>query len=127
MAAGGKLPGGGTNLVDLMRVNIERPELLVDVSRLDAGGIQENADGSVRIGAGVKNSAVAAHEGIRQKFPVLSQAILLGASGQIRNMATTAGNLMQRTRCYYFYDTAMPCNKRIPSSGCGAIDGGHRI
>jgi xanthine dehydrogenase YagS FAD-binding subunit len=126
-AAGGKLLGGGTNLVDLMRVNIERPELLVDVSRLDAGGIQENADGSVRIGAAVKNSAVAAHEGIRQRFPMLSQAILAGASGQIRNMATTAGNLMQRTRCYYFYDHAAKCNKRAPGAGCDAIDGFNRI
>jgi xanthine dehydrogenase YagS FAD-binding subunit len=127
MAAGGKLLGGGTNLVDLMRVNIERPELLVDVSRLDASGIQENADGSVRIGAAVKNSAVAAHEGIRRRFPVLSQAILFGASGQIRNMATTAGNLMQRTRCYYFYDPAAKCNKRAPGAGCDAIDGFNRI
>lgn len=126
-AAGGKLLGGGTNLVDLMRVNIERPEMLVDVSRLEAGGIEENADGSVRIGAAVKNSVVAAHEGIRQKFPVLSQAILLGASGQIRNMATTAGNLMQRTRCYYFYDHAAKCNKRTPGAGCDAIDGFNRI
>ena len=122
-----KFLGGGTNLIDLMRENIEQPEALVDVTRLAASGIEETAEGGVRIGAEVRNTAVANDRLIRQRYPVLSQAILFGASGQIRNMATVGGNLMQRTRCYYFYDTASRCNKRDPGSGCDAIEGFNRI
>ncbi len=120
-----KFLGGGTNLVDLMRENIERPDKLVDVAHLSTE-IEETSDG-IRIGAAVKNSALANHPLIRQKFPFLSQAILFGASGQIRNMATIAGNLMQRTRCYYFYDDAAKCNKRKLDSGCDALEGFNRI
>jgi xanthine dehydrogenase YagS FAD-binding subunit len=122
-----KFLGGGTNLIDLMRENIEHPEALVDVTRLSDGGIVEKEDGSIVIGAEVKNTAVANHSGIRRRFPLLSQAILFGASGQIRNMATVGGNIMQRTRCYYFYDEAARCNKRAPGSGCDAIGGFNRI
>ena len=120
-----KFLGGGTNLVDLMRENIEQPEMLIDVSRL-SDVIEETANG-IRIGAAAKNTAVANHTLIRERFPVLAQAILFGASGQIRNMATVGGNLLQRTRCYYFYDTAAKCNKRTPDSGCDAIGGFNRI
>ncbi len=126
-SAAAKFLGGGTNLVDLMRENIERPDSLIDVSSLPLRAIVENPDGSVTIGASAKNSAVAANEAIRRRFPLLSQAILFGASGQIRNMATTAGNLMQRTRCFYFYDEASRCNKRTPGAGCDAIDGFNRM
>ena len=122
-----KLLGGGTNLVDLMRENIEQPETLIDISRLPLGDIRENADGSVAIGASIKNSAVAASGIIRRRFPVLAQAILFGASGQIRNMATVGGNIMQRTRCNYFYDLASRCNKRTPGAGCDAIQGFNRM
>lgn len=122
-----KFLGGGTNLVDLMRENIEQPEALIDVTRLPSAGITESATGGVSIAAGVKNTAVANHYLIRQRYPLLSQAILFGASGQIRNMATVGGNIMQRTRCYYFYDEASKCNKRSPGSGCDAIDGFNRI
>ncbi len=122
-----KFLGGGTNLVDLMKMGVERPAHLIDVTALPLGQIQEHADG-LRIGALVRNSEVAAHPLIRTKYPVLSQAILAGASPQIRNMATTAGNLLQRTRCYYFYDpTYTECNKRVPGSGCAAIQGFNRI
>jgi xanthine dehydrogenase YagS FAD-binding subunit len=119
--------GGGTNLVDLMRENIEQPDALVDVTRLTLSGITETAEGGISIGAEVRNSAVANHPLIRRRYPVLSQAILFGASGQIRNMATVAGNMMQRTRCYYFYDEAARCNKRNPGAGCDAVDGFNRI
>ena len=122
-----KFLGGGTNLVDLMRENIERPDALIDVTRLPSTGITESPEGGVSIGAEVKNTAVANHPLIRKRFPLLSQAILFGASGQIRNMATVAGNIMQRTRCYYFYDESSKCNKRSPASGCDAIDGFNRI
>lgn len=122
-----KFLGGGTNLVDLMRENIEQPDALIDVTRLPSSGIAESAGGGVSIGAEVKNTAVANHPLIRQRYPLLSQAILFGASGQIRNMATVGGNIMQRTRCYYFYDHAARCNKRNPGSGCDAIDGFNRI
>jgi xanthine dehydrogenase YagS FAD-binding subunit len=122
-----KFLGGGTNLVDLMRENIERPDALIDVTRLSSAGISESADGGVSIGAEVKNTAVANHSLIRQRYPMLSQAILMGASGQIRNMATVGGNIMQRTRCYYFYDDSAKCNKRTPGAGCDAIDGFNRI
>ena len=127
-----KFLGGGTNLVDLMRENIEQPDALIDVTRLSPAGIPdagiaELAGGGLSIAAAVRNSAVANHHLVRQRYPVLSQAILCGASGQIRNMATTGGNLMQRTRCYYFYDEAARCNKRRPGSGCDAIGGFNRM
>lgn len=109
-----KFLGGGTNLIDLMREEIEQPDALVDVTRLPSAGIAELPDGGISIGAAVRNSAVANHPLVRQRYPLLSQAILFGASGQIRNMATVGGNLMQRTRCYYFYDEASNCNKRSP-------------
>ena len=121
-----KYLGGGTNLIDLMRENIEQPDALIDVSGVSCD-IEEKADGGIVIGAGVKNTAVAAHLGVRRRFPVLAEAILNGASGQIRNMATVGGNLLQRTRCYYFYDGAARCNKRVPGAGCDAIDGFNRI
>ena len=122
-----KFLGGGTNLIDLMRENIEQPDALVDVSGLSSSGIDELPDGGISIGASVKNTAVANHMLVRERYPVLSQAILFGASGQIRNMATVGGNLMQRTRCYYFYDEAARCNKRMPGAGCDAIDGFNRM
>jgi xanthine dehydrogenase YagS FAD-binding subunit len=113
--------------VDLMRENIEQPDALVDVTGLQAGGISELPDGGISIGASVRNSAVANHRLVRERYPLLAQAILAGASGQIRNMATTGGNLMQRTRCYYFYDEAAKCNKREPGTGCDAIGGFNRM
>jgi len=121
-----KFLGGGTNLVDLMRENIEQPDALIDITHLPSTGIAESADG-ISIGAEARNTAVANHPLIRQRYPVLSQAILFGASGQIRNMATVGGNIMQRTRCYYFYDAAAKCNKRNPGAGCDAIGGFNRI
>ncbi len=124
--SGAKFLGGGTNLTDLMRENIEQPDALVDVTHL-SDEIVETESGGVRIGAAAKNTAVANHDLIRQNFPFLAQAILFGASGQIRNMATVGGNLLQRTRCYYFYDDAAKCNKREPNSGCDAIGGFNRI
>jgi xanthine dehydrogenase YagS FAD-binding subunit len=126
-AAGARFLAGGTTLVDLMKLHVERPRVLVDVNRLPLTRIEELATGAVRVGAMVRNSDMAHHELIRSRYPVLAQAILAGASAQIRNMATTAGNLLQRTRCYYFRDTATPCNKREPGSGCPAIDGCNRI
>ncbi len=117
--------GGGTNLVDLMRETIEQPEVLVDVTGLSRD-IEEVQGGGLRIGAGVKNTAVAADRRVRERFPLLAQAILAGASAQIRNMATVGGNLMQRTRCLYFYDDAARCNKRQPGQGCDARDGFNR-
>jgi xanthine dehydrogenase YagS FAD-binding subunit len=122
-----KFLGGGTNLVDLMRENIEQPAALVDITRMQEGGIAETSGGGLSIGAAVKNSALANHPLVRQRYPMLSQAVLCGASGQIRNMATVGGNLMQRTRCYYFYDGSARCNKREPGAGCDAIDGFNRI
>ncbi len=121
-----KFLGGGTNLVDLMRENIEQPEALVDVTGISTA-ITEMPDGGLAIGAAARNTAVANHPLIRERYPVLAQAILFGASGQIRNMATVGGNVMQRTRCYYFYDPASRCNKRSPGSGCDAIEGFNRI
>lgn len=124
---GAKYLGGGTNLVDLMRETLERPASLVDVTGLSMA-IEETADGGLRIGAGVRNSAVAEHAAVRELYPVLARAILAGASGQIRNMATVGGNLLQRTRCTYFYDDdGSRCNKREPGQGCDAIDGFNRI
>lgn len=118
--------GGGTNLVDHMRLGVARPELLVDVTRLPFSRIEPLPDGSVRIGAGVRNSDLAADRTIRSRYPVLSQALLAGASGQLRNLATTGGNLLQRTRCAYFQDVTVPCNKREPGSGCSALEGHNR-
>ncbi|MFJ8313240.1 MULTISPECIES: FAD binding domain-containing protein [unclassified Streptomyces] len=118
--------GGGTNLVDLMKLGVERPDVLIDITRLPLDRIEEPSDGSVRIGATVRNSDLAAHPAVRKRYPVLSQAVLSGASGQLRNVATTAGNLLQRTRCGYFQDLSRPCNKRVPGSGCGALDGVNR-
>jgi xanthine dehydrogenase YagS FAD-binding subunit len=118
-----KYLAGGTNLVDLMKLEIMTPDVLVDVRRLTSDRIEETEDGGVRIGAAVMNSDLAADRTIRSRYPVLSQALLSGASGQLRNLATTGGNLLQRTRCVYFYDTTTPCNKREPGSGCSAIEG----
>ena len=118
-----KYLAGGTNLVDLMKLEIMTPDVLVDVRRLTSDRIEETEDGGVRIGAAVTNSDLAADRTIRSRYPVLSQALLSGASGQLRNLATTGGNLLQRTRCVYFYDTTTPCNKRDPGSGCSAIEG----
>jgi xanthine dehydrogenase YagS FAD-binding subunit len=129
--ANAKFLGGGTNLVDLMRENIEQPDALIDVTHLSVGGIDggidELPDGGLRIRASVRNSAVANNLLVRERYPVLSQAILFGASGQIRNMATTGGNLMQRTRCHYFYDGTARCNKRTPGAGCDAMGGFNRM
>ena len=124
---GAKFLGGGTNLVDLMRETIERPASLVDVTGLSTA-IEATSDGGLRIGAAARNSAVAEHRFVREQFPVLARAILAGASGQIRNMATVGGNILQRTRCTYFYDDdGSRCNKRTPGQGCDAIDGFNRI
>jgi xanthine dehydrogenase YagS FAD-binding subunit len=114
---------GGTNLVDLMKLGIETPDMLVDVRRLTSERIEDLEDGGLRIGAAVPNSVLAADTKVRTRYPALSQALLAGASGQLRNLATTGGNLLQRTRCVYFYDTTTPCNKREPGSGCSAIEG----
>lgn len=121
----GRYLGGGTNLVDLMKLGVETPDLLVDVSRLPLDWIEESG-GALRIGAAVRNSDLAAHPSARTGFPALAQALLSGASGQLRNAATVAGNLLQRTRCPYFQDTGKPCNKRRPGSGCPAREGVHR-
>nr|WKF61248.1 Putative xanthine dehydrogenase YagS FAD-binding subunit [Paraburkholderia busanensis] len=123
---GAKYLGGGTNLVDLMRETIEHPTMLIDITGL-ACKIEDTGDGGLRIGAGVKNTALAADRRVRERYPMLSTAILAGASAQIRNMATVGGNLLQRTRCGYFYDDAARCNKRAPGSGCDAIDGFNRM
>ncbi len=125
-APGAVYLGGGTNLVDLMKLGVATPELLVDVARLPHDRIEALPDGGVRIGAAVRNSELAADRTIRTRYPVLSQALLAGASGQLRNLATTGGNLLQRTRCVYFQDTSKPCNKRAPGSGCPAREGYHR-
>ena len=125
-APGAKFLGGGTNLVDLMREGIERPDTVVDVTGLPFDTVDELPGGGLRIGAMVRNSALAADPRVRARYPVLSQALLCGASGQLRNMATVGGNLLQRTRCPYFYDTAAACNKREPASGCDALDGFNR-
>lgn len=117
---------GGTNLVDLMKEDVEQPNHLVDINRLALTRIEER-NGGLRLGALARNSDTANHRLVRERFPLVSQAILSGASAQLRNAATNGGNLMQRTRCYYFYDTAMPCNKRQPGSGCGALEGFNRM
>jgi len=121
-----KFLAGGTNILDLMKEDIERPTELVDITRLKLADIRPT-NGGVSIGALATNTATANHPFVRQNFPLLTQAIVAGASGQLRNMATNGGNLMQRTRCQYFYDIAMPCNKRDPGSGCGALHGLNRI
>jgi len=120
---GAKFIAGGTNLLDLMKLQIETPTHLVDVNGLKLDTIEPTPDGGLRIGALVRNTDLAADERVRRDYGVLSRALLAGASGQLRNRATTAGNLLQRTRCPYFYDTAQPCNKRRPGSGCAALDG----
>jgi xanthine dehydrogenase YagS FAD-binding subunit len=126
--AGAKFVAGGTTLIDLMKLNVETPQTLVDINRLPLTGVESTSDGGVKIGAMVRNSDLANHELIQKRYPVLSQALRSGASPQLRNMATTGGNLLQRTRCYYFRDTAYAaCNKRNPGSGCAAIDGFNRI
>jgi xanthine dehydrogenase YagS FAD-binding subunit len=118
--------GGGTTLIDLMKLNVETPKRVLDINRLPLDKIEDTSNGGLKIGATVRNSDLANEENVRRNYSVLSQAILSGASGQIRNMATTAGNLLQRTRCVYFRDTAMPCNKREPGAGCSAITGSNR-
>src|SRR6202030_1400573 len=122
-----KFIAGGTNLIDLMKQDVERPTRLIDVSRLPLTTVEETAAGGVRIGALVPNSDLAWHPLIEQRYPLLSSAILAGASQQLRNMASTGGNLLQRTRCAYFYDIATPCNKREPGSGCSAMNGLNRM
>jgi len=122
-----KFVAGGTNLVDLMKMDVERPAKLIDITRLPLDTVEETAGGGLRIGALVRNSDLAYHPLVEQRFPMLSSAVLAGASQQLRNMASTGGNLLQRTRCAYFYDIATPCNKREPGSGCSAIDGLNRM
>jgi xanthine dehydrogenase YagS FAD-binding subunit len=119
--------GGGTTLIDLMKLNVETPDRVLDINRLPLDKIESTPDGGLKIGATVRNSDLANHPIVRRDYTVLSQAILNGASAQLRNMATTAGNLLQRTRCAYFRDTAMPCNKREPGTGCPAIAGTNRM
>ena len=131
VATVGALPGatflaGGTNLVDLMKLGVETPELLVDVRHLPLDRVEPRDGGWLRIGAAVRNSDLAADVAVRRDYPVLAQALLAGASGQLRNVATVGGNLLQRTRCLYFQDVTKPCNKRRPGSGCPARDGEHR-
>ncbi len=122
-----KFIAGGTNLIDLMKYDVERPSRLIDITRLPLKFIEETADGGVRIGALMPNSDIAYHPLIERRYPLLSSAILAGASQQLRNMASAGGNLLQRTRCFYFYDTATPCNKREPGTGCSAMQGINRI
>jgi xanthine dehydrogenase YagS FAD-binding subunit len=122
----GAFLGGGTNLVDLMKLGVAQPELLIDISHLPYNRVELLPDGGVRIGAAVRNSDLAADRTIRSRYPVLAQALLAGASGQLRNLATTGGNLLQRTRCVYFQDISKLCNKRKPGSGCPAREGYHR-
>jgi xanthine dehydrogenase YagS FAD-binding subunit len=126
-APGAKFIAGGTNLLDLMKLEVETPTHLVDVNRLPLAAIEETPEGGLRIGALVRNSDLAADPRVRKDYGVLGRALLAGASGQLRNKATTAGNLLQRTRCYYFYDISKPCNKREPGSGCSALQGFNRI
>jgi xanthine dehydrogenase YagS FAD-binding subunit len=118
---------GGTTLIDLMKLNVEQPHTLIDLNRLPLGDVESLPDGGLKIGAMVRNADLAHHPSVLSNYPVLSQALLSGASAQLRNKATTSGNLLQRTRCMYFRDTTMPCNKREPGSGCGAINGVNRM
>ena len=124
---GTKVIAGGTNLLDLMKLQVESPSQLVDINRLPLDKIEDTPDGGLRIGATVRNSDLAADPRVRQRYGVLSRALLAGASAQLRNKATTGGNLLQRTRCYYFYDVTKPCNKRNPGSGCAALGGFNRV
>ncbi|WP_276497172.1 FAD binding domain-containing protein [Pontibacter litorisediminis] len=121
-----KFVAGGTNLLDLMKIDVMAPQHLVDITRIALKTVEETEDGGLRLGALVTNADTAYHEQVEQRYPLLSHAILAGATGQLRNMATDGGNLLQRTRCYYFYDTDTPCNKREPGSGCSAIKGYNR-
>ena len=123
---GARFLAGGTNLLDLMKLEIERPQHLIDVGRLPLGQIEATPEGGLRIGSMTSNTALAADARVRSRYPVLTQAIVAGGSPQLRNKATTGGNLLQRTRCAYFYDTSKPCNKREPGSGCGALEGLNR-
>jgi xanthine dehydrogenase YagS FAD-binding subunit len=125
--AGAKVIAGGTNLLDLMKLQVETPTQLIDINRLPLDKIEDTPEGGLRIGATVRNSDLAADYRVRQRYGVLSRALVAGASAQLRNKATTGGNLMQRTRCYYFYDVTKPCNKRNPGSGCAALGGFNRI
>jgi xanthine dehydrogenase YagS FAD-binding subunit len=118
---------GGTNLIDLMKENVARPDRLIDINPLPLRRIEDTAEGGLRLGALVTNSETAYHPAVEKRYPLLSRAILSGASAQLRNMATNGGNLLQRTRCYYFYDVATPCNKRAPGAGCSAIEGYNRM
>lgn len=122
-----KFIAGGTNLIDLMKADVARPSRVIDITRLPLSQVEETANGGLRIGALVPNSDLAWHPLVTQRYPVIGSAILAGASAQLRNMASTGGNLLQRTRCFYFYDTVTPCNKREPGSGCSAIKGINRI
>ena len=122
-----RLIAGGTNLIDLMKMDVERPTRLVDITRLPLKQVEATQEGGLRIGALVRNTDLAYHKLVEERYPVLASAIMAGASQQLRNLATTGGNLLQRTRCHYFYDTATPCNKREPGSGCSAIDGLNRM
>ena len=122
-----KFIAGGTNLLDLMKIDVEQPTHLIDISHLPLTRVEETAGGGLRIGALVPNSDLAWHPLVAKRYPMLGSAILAGASAQLRNMASTGGNLLQRTRCFYFYDTVTPCNKRDPGSGCSAIKGVNRI
>jgi xanthine dehydrogenase YagS FAD-binding subunit len=124
---GTKVIAGGTNLLDLMKLQVESPSQLVDINRLPLDKIEDTPEGGLRIGATVRNSDLAADPRVRQHYGVLSRALLAGASAQLRNKATTGGNLLQRTRCYYFYDVTKPCNKRNPGSGCAALGGFNRV
>jgi xanthine dehydrogenase YagS FAD-binding subunit len=124
---GTKIIAGGTNLLDLMKLQVETPSALIDINHLSLDRIEDTSDGGLRIGALVRNSDLAADPRVRRRYGVLSRALLAGASAQLRNKATTGGNLLQRTRCYYFYDVTKPCNKRNPGSGCAALAGFNRI
>jgi xanthine dehydrogenase YagS FAD-binding subunit len=124
---GAKIIAGGTNLLDLMKLQVETPSALIDINRLPLDKIEDTSDGGLRVGALVRNSDLAADSRVRQRYGVLSRALLAGASAQLRNKATTGGNLLQRTRCNYFYDITKPCNKRSPGSGCAALAGFNRI
>jgi xanthine dehydrogenase YagS FAD-binding subunit len=124
---GARFVAGGTNLIDLMKEGVARPSRLIDITHLPLDRVEDTAEGGLRIGALVRNSDLAYHPQIEGRYPLLASALLAGASAQLRNMATTGGNLLQRTRCFYFYDTTTPCNKREPGTGCSAVDGINRM
>ena len=124
---GARFIAGGTNLLDLMKLEVETPAHLIDITRLGLDKTEATSEGGLRIGAMVRNADLAADPRVRKHYAVLSRALLSGASGQLRNKATTGGNLLQRTRCYYFYDTSKPCNKRLPGTGCSALQGYNRM